>query len=119
MELVDITNWASDTIKTIQCTQGVGNTSYSMQVRKFVPFPGDALSRRWKMDGREYQYECATYAVPNMRQAGKILMESTKSTIPVAIKHWVNNQDSLLCNTYNMAYHYSLHAEVSYLCYSH
>ncbi|PVH93456.1 hypothetical protein DM02DRAFT_541526 [Periconia macrospinosa] len=120
MELVDITNWASNSIKTIQTSQsdwiptsqGASEPPLSLQVREFKPIEGtDATCRRWKIDGIEYKYETANYAIADMRQAGVAIIEYGKQTLPMAIKQWVNNQDSLLRNTYNMAYKYSLHAE--------
>ncbi|CAI6330970.1 unnamed protein product [Periconia digitata] len=110
MELVDISTWASNSIKSIQCTQDVGNTSYTLQVREFKPIEGDALSRRWKIDGIPYTYNCTNYAVADMREAGKTLMQFAKQSLPVAINHWVDGQDSLLRHTYNMAYSYSIDA---------
>ncbi|KAF2810686.1 uncharacterized protein BDZ99DRAFT_497671 [Mytilinidion resinicola] len=111
MELIDITNWASSAVKEIQVTQGVGNTSYTLQVRQFRPVEGDALARHWKIDGNPYTYECAPYAVSNMKQAGKTLRDFAQSSLTAAIRFWVDDQDPLLRRTYNMAYIYSINAE--------
>lgn len=111
MDMVDITNWASDEVKTIDVTQEVGNTYYTLKVRKFVPVQGDALSRRWVYDGVPYEYECAPYAVADMQEAGKVLSQFSENTLSTAIPFWIKH-DPLLRKTYSMAYQYSMVAEV-------
>lgn len=117
MELVDISTWASDSIKTIECTQGIENTSYFLKVREFQPVEGDTLYRRWAIDGVEYRYECAPYAVPDMMEAGRTLIKFARQSLPAAIKFWIDKPDPLLRDTYNMAYNYSMSAEVRNLQY--
>lgn len=112
MEMVDITNWADDEIKTIDVTQEVGNNYYTLKVRKFVPLPDDALARRWVWDGQKYEYECAPYAVADMREAGKVLARFSDNTLPTAIPFWIKG-NTLLTKTYIMAWTYSRTAEVS------
>jgi hypothetical protein len=111
MEMVDITNWASDEIKTINVTQEVGGTYYTLRVRKFIPIEGDALARRWVYGGQKYEYECAPYAVADMQEAGRVLSEFSENTLTTAIPFWIKG-DTLLRRTYYMAYKYSLAAEV-------
>lgn len=115
MEMIDITTWASDVIKTIDVTQGVGNTFYTLQVREFRPVEGDSLSRKWQIDGVQYSYECTPYAVADMKQAGRTLAQFAQNTLKPAIKFWVDDQDQLLRRTYITAYSYSIRAEVSFL----
>jgi hypothetical protein len=112
MEMIDITTWADDEIRTIDVTQEVGSTYYTLKVRKFIPVEGDALARRWVYDGVRYEYQCTPYAVPNMREAGKVLSEFTEKTLKTAIPFWIKG-DTLLQRTYMMAYKYSKAAEVS------
>jgi hypothetical protein len=112
MEVIDITNWASDAIKTIDITQGVGNTQFTLQVREFRPIEGDALSRKWKADGVQYSYECGPYAIADMKQAGRTLFEFAQQNLRTAIRFWVDEENPLLRSTYNMAYSYSFKAEV-------
>jgi hypothetical protein len=112
MEVIDITNWDNDDIKSIDVTQGVGNAHYTLQVRKFRPVEGDALCRKWKANGVEYSYECTSYAVADMKQAAKTLFEFAQSNLRTAIRFWVDEKDPLLRSTYNMAYNYSTSAEV-------
>ncbi|OWY41284.1 hypothetical protein AALT_g1037 [Alternaria alternata] len=92
-------------------TQGVGKTSFTLQVRKFRPVEGDALCRKWKADGVEHSYECATYAIADMKEAGKTMFDFAQSNLPTAIRFWVDEKDPLLRSTYNMAYNYSFNAE--------
>lgn len=110
MEMIDITNWASDTVKTIEITQGVGKTSYFLRVREFVPIEGDALARRRVIDGKEYEYGCTPYAVADMKEAGKVLRAFSEQTLTTAIPFYVK-KNTLLHKTYNMAYQYSKTAE--------
>jgi hypothetical protein len=114
MEVIDITTWESDAIKNIDITQGVGKTSFTLQVRKFRPVEGDALCRKWKADGVEHSYECATYAIADMKEAGKTMFDFAQSNLPTAIRFWVDEKDPLLRSTYNMAYNYSFNAEVGF-----
>ncbi|KAH8638100.1 hypothetical protein IG631_05870 [Alternaria alternata] len=114
MEVVDITTWESDAIKNIDITQGVGKTSFTLQVRKFRPVEGDALCRKWKANGVEHSYECATYAIADMKEAGKTMFDFAQSNLPTAIRFWVDEKDPLLRSTYNMAYNYSFNAEVGF-----
>ncbi|KAF2279311.1 uncharacterized protein EI97DRAFT_370279 [Westerdykella ornata] len=111
MEMIDITNWASDEIKTIKVTQGVGNTWYALKVRQFVPVEGDALARRWVADGQKQEFMCTPYAVADMREAGRVLSAFSESTLKDALKFWLANGDTLLAKTYLMAYRYSFTAE--------
>lgn len=112
MEMVDIKTWASNEIKTIQVTQGVGDSSYKLKVRQFVPIEGDALSRRWVYEGVAYTYECTPYAVADMTEAGKILSELSNQSLTTAIPFWIK-EDMILQKTYAMAHKYSESAEVS------
>jgi hypothetical protein len=112
MEVIDITNWDNDDIKSIDITQDVGNTHFTLQVRKFRPVEGDALSRKWKSNGAEYSYECAPYAIADMKEAGKTMFQFAQSNLKTAIRFWIDENDPLLRSTYNMAYNYSTSAEV-------
>jgi hypothetical protein len=113
MRIVEIKKWRSQEIKTIQITQDLGGASYELRVREFAPVEGDALARRWVTDGTPRSYECAPYAIANMKQAGMEYMQYIDKNIATAIESEIDETNKLLWNTYSMAYRYSEFAEVS------
>jgi hypothetical protein len=113
MDIIDIRIWASDIVKTITITQDVGHTCYDIHVREFIPQEGDALMRKWKTAGEEQSYECAPYAIADMRKAGMTLRNFAKNSILEAVRHYIGDRDQLLRDTYSMAQSYSTTANVS------
>jgi hypothetical protein len=115
MHIVDIDSWASDVVKTISVTQGVGDSYYELRVRKFVPHVGDSLQRKWKTNGYAMSYDCEPYAIVDMAETGKTLMKFADENLGKSINYYINDKDdndNLLRRTYAMAYKYSHCAEV-------
>ena len=117
MEIVDIHEWASRDIRTINITQHVthlrgGWIGYPIKVRQFVPRPGDSLARRWKVDGVEDFYDCAAYGIADMAEAASVMEGVVDDTLLDAINLYIDEKDKLLRSTYMMAYRYSQSAQV-------
>jgi hypothetical protein len=113
MKIVDIAEWRSQEVKTIEITQDLGGASYKLRVREFVPVDGDALARSWVTGGVTKYYECPPYAIVDMEQAGVEYMQYVDNNIATAIESEIDETNKLLWNTYSMALRYSGFAEVS------
>lgn len=112
MDVVDISTWASKSIRTINITQDVAGLAYEVKVRRFVPEPGDALARKWKTRGVEQAFHCEPYGIANMAEAGKTLAVFVDATINDQIGYYIDESDKLMRGTYMMAFRYSRIAEV-------
>jgi hypothetical protein len=115
MELLDIQNWASPTIKTVTITQDVFDSRYPLKVKRFIPEKGDAIERRWKTNGVEQSFKCEPYAIADMAEAGQTLSQFADDSLEPSIRFYIGGTNNLLSQTYSMAYKYSSIAEVCYL----
>lgn len=113
MKVVDIQVWDSEQTKKILVTQDIGGSYYSLKVRKFIPMPGDATARKWKINGVEQEFKCSPYAIANMSEAARTLSSFVDKTLEEAIEHYIPEKDELLRRTYQMALKYSKTAQVS------
>jgi hypothetical protein len=113
MKIVEIAEWRSQEVKTIEITQDLGGASYKLRVREFTPVDGDALARSWVTGGVTKYYECPPYAIVDMEQAGVEYMQYVDNNIATAIESEIDETNKLLWNTYSMAFRYSEFAEVS------
>ncbi|PMD45736.1 hypothetical protein L207DRAFT_419813 [Hyaloscypha variabilis F] len=111
MKIIEIQEWEPSDIKTIELTQDMGNTSYQLKVRKFVPVEGDSLERKWNTNGEQRSYRCANYAIVNMEETGQQMLKFVEDNITTAISFYIDDKDELLRETYGMAYKHSEIAE--------
>jgi hypothetical protein len=112
MEIVDIKNWRSSEIKEISITQDVFGAFYKLKVREFIPVEGDALERKWVINGEQQSFKCAPYAIANMKEAGVMLKNFVDRHIGPSICYYIDETDKLLRDTYLMAYRYAEFTEV-------
>lgn len=103
MCISEITAWASVEVKTIRVTQEVGETSYEVQVRKFIPQDGDSLERKWFSNDAQKSHRCATYAICNMGATAQILQRFVQENVAITVEHNVDHTDTLLGPNYQMA----------------
>lgn len=96
----EIKSWKSADIKTIQVTQDVGDLSYTLRVREFIPVAGDSLCRQWKTNGVQQSYPCAAYAIESMAAAGRQLVEFVANNIEASIDYYIDKSDWLMHQTY-------------------
>jgi hypothetical protein len=66
-----INEWASNTVKTIQVTEGYCVNSLSVQVRKFTPVDGDRLHVQWAAQDTIKSAALPPYAIADLNQAEK------------------------------------------------
>ena len=71
MDLVDMTDWASDDIRTILISQVSDDAPFALVVRRFIPREGDRLEKRWHKDGVERRFPVPPYAIVNMKEAAE------------------------------------------------
>lgn len=114
MKVVEIDEWRSSEIKTVTLTQDVGDATYELQVREFVPVEGDSLFRAWRTKGVEKKHAVTNYAISNMAQTGLLFAAFAEKNIGAFIKFYIDRNDTLMWNTYCMAYKYSFTVEVSF-----
>ena len=112
MRICEIEEWNSPVIKTIELTQDVGHASYSLQVRDFVPGPGDSLIRTWNSPDGVSSHPCAPYAIANMQDASKVFVDFVSTHIGPFLDYYIDKTDALLQKTYQMALDHSRAAEV-------
>ena len=113
MKVLDIQNWETPEVKTIELTQGIGGTSYKVQVRRFTPVEGDSLQRSWYTNGERQFYDCSNYAIVNMKETGHQLMKFVEDNMKTSIQYFIGGSDELLRCTYDMAFEHSEKAEAS------
>jgi hypothetical protein len=73
MDIVDVTDWAADEIRTVVVTHAVMDVdsapTYEIKVRKVVPKEGDLLKEIWKdKAGNEVCYPIPPYAIADLRE---------------------------------------------------
>lgn len=113
MKIQEISEWASAEIKTIEVTQGFGNTSYPLEVREFTPVDGDMLEERWNDEGVIKYHRIPPYGIADMQAAARNLAQFIDNSIGQYIIGAVGYSDSLLWHTYMMAFKHSREATVS------
>jgi len=58
-----IQKWASSEIKIIRLSEGYSDQTLQCRVRRFVPQPGDKLTRSWSYNGEKKEVELPPYAL--------------------------------------------------------
>jgi hypothetical protein len=104
MDLVDITGWASNEVRTIQLSQVFLDAPYSVQVRRFVPAPGDMLEEIWHAGAVKKTHHIPPYALENMTETSRMLERWVDDNIGRYINGAVGKADRLLWDTYRMAF---------------
>ncbi|KAK7402616.1 hypothetical protein QQX98_011628 [Neonectria punicea] len=80
--LQEIATWQSKQVKWIKLTQGYGNASITISVKRFVPLPTDILSYKWEApDGENKSLECAPYALANIEKVTSELQRHIKDNV--------------------------------------
>ena len=113
MKIVEVDTWFSSEVKTITLTQDVFNTTYDINVRQFIPQPGDALERTWTTNGVAHSVPCAPYAIADMHKTAKTVSRFVDNSISSYIHYHIDETDHFLKSTYTMAYRHYQMTEVS------
>lgn len=69
MDLVDIHEWASGEIFTIQVSPVHVVAPYTLKVRQFVPKEGDMLEAIWHVGGEKNTFPVPPYGIASMKSA--------------------------------------------------
>lgn len=113
MKIVEIKEWQTSEVRTIELTQDIGNAVYKVNVRQFTPVEGDALERKWTTAGKARSYKCSSWAIVNMKETGHQLMKYVEDQIRTSIEYFIGDSDELLRSTYDMAFEHSEKAAAS------
>ncbi|KAF5013893.1 hypothetical protein FDECE_142 [Fusarium decemcellulare] len=106
MDLVDITDWASSEIRTIDISLDILHAPSQIRVREFIPLPGDLLDETWVKDGETIVYRLPTYAIANMNEAADSIEQMVEREASNYLWSTVGSleQDSLIWETYLAAF---------------
>jgi hypothetical protein len=113
MKIVEIKEWQTSEVRTIELTQDIGDAVYKVNVRQFTPVEGDALERKWTTHGKARSYKCSPWAIVNMKETGHQLMKYVEDQIKTSIEYFIGDSDELLRSTYDMAFEHSIKAAAS------
>jgi len=115
MDLVDITEWASEEIKTIELTQVFLHAPFQLEVRQFVPKEGDMLSELWQDGEMTHTHPIPPYAMVSLRKTTDMYREFIDRNIGTYIYGAVHPLDDFFFRTYVQAFKHRLETKVSLL----
>ncbi|KIN08741.1 hypothetical protein OIDMADRAFT_107879, partial [Oidiodendron maius Zn] len=107
----NITLWASTTIRKIKVTHGMGNSSYELEVQKFVPMDGDLMYKFWTVNGDERKCFVPPYAIVDLEKAAQSRFRFIRDNFKTYIECSVSNSDELIQLTYERALRHSAEAK--------
>lgn len=107
MEIQDITDWASESRKTVQFTHGFEGAKYTLELREFVPVEGDSLEEMWYDGEVPKRHFIPPYAIVDMEKAAKELERYVHTSIAPFTAGIVGYQDEFLWRTYRVAFRHA------------
>ncbi|KAL1842571.1 hypothetical protein VTJ49DRAFT_4854 [Mycothermus thermophilus] len=118
MELVDITDWADDEVRTIQVSLDFVDAPFELKVRRFIPRPTDLLEEIWcDEQGRVRRWPVPPYAIMNMREAAKSMGTALEKNVANYINALIDLrkgvEQTLLWGTYYHAFRHMSRAKTS------
>lgn len=119
MDLVDMTDWASDDIRTILVSQVSLDAPFALVVRRFIPREGDRLEKRWHKDGVERQFPVPPYAIVNMAEAAESIETMVRLKQPLYLQSLLkkgpeDHCGDFLWETYMFAFRHPYQVKVSW-----
>lgn len=120
MELVDITDWASDETKTITVSQIFLDAPYEVKVKEFIPVQGDMLVEQWNSGGVVKSHKIPRYALADMEETARMLQKFIDKSVAnyilgaLAPRNSGKTEDELLYQTYMGAFRHVHEAKVSF-----
>ncbi|CAG9983848.1 unnamed protein product [Clonostachys byssicola] len=107
MEMIDISEWASDNVRTINMSVRYLNAPYELKVREFVPIRGDMLEEQWPTkNGQVVHYPLPAYGIATMEEAavsiGKMIEREISNFIQATLHERVSN--GFVWDTYMTAF---------------
>lgn len=118
MDLVDITEWADEEIRTINISLDFLYAPLEVRVRRFVPMEGDLLDEIWVgKDGNPTRFAVPPYAILCMTEAASSMAqmidkERANFIRSVLDRLDLSNEHLLLSTTYTEAFGHAIRAEV-------
>jgi hypothetical protein len=115
MQMDEISLWKSPIVKTIFLTQNLCDSVLKVQVKEFVPLPGDVLEREWadRQAGMKKKRLVPTYAIADMKATSFVIQKYVDKSVELLVKGLLCNSGPLIFQTYLMALKLSCTAEVS------
>ena len=106
MAMVDITQWASDEIRTIHLSQSFLHAPYEVKVRRFVPLPGDVLEESWDSGGKTVTFAVPPYGIANMEEVADSIAKMIEREVGNYLRTTVGRLeiDELIWETYLAAF---------------
>lgn len=115
-ELKDITTWETSEARRVKLVQNVGDAPISIEVRKFLPIPGDILFRRWHTSEGEKSWFYPPYALTNIQDASKELKRHVEDSVARYIKLFTANESRILFSTFKAIQQAIRHCQVCKPC---
>jgi hypothetical protein len=113
MKMIDVVDWESREMKSIKISHGFCQDTINLDVRKFVPADGDVLDRKW-VDGQIRKTKrVEPYAIVNMTKAALEVKRYIYANVHPCLLIFLENHDSLVRDTYMLAYKQSTTQPVS------
>jgi hypothetical protein len=111
----EISQWKSSKVKTIFLTQNLCDGALKVQVKEFVPLPGDVLEREWadRQSGLKKKRSVPRYAIANMKATSFVIQQYVDKSVELLVKRLLCDSGPLIFQTYLMALKLSGTAEVS------
>lgn len=110
----NLTEWASERVRTIHITQGLGTTSYELEVREFIPKPDDLMEKFWTVEGVRKSAPATLFAIVDLEKAAKSRLQFLNDNVGAYITSNINNSDILIRTTYERAMRHAQEAPVSF-----
>ncbi|KAI5466070.1 hypothetical protein BGZ63DRAFT_347684 [Mariannaea sp. PMI_226] len=99
-----IQHWASEEVKTITLGDGLSNSHFvQVQVRRFIPQPGDKLERTWVHKGMRKSVMIPPYALVKLEDVKIAYNEHIRTSIREAVFSMLRSPQGLLYQTYEWA----------------
>lgn len=112
MEIKNIVTWKSSETKTIQITHGFGDVRYTLELREFLPLPGDMLHEAWWNGNELVKHPIPPFAIVDMNKAATELKRYVNSAVVPFMVGKLGDSDPLIWETYEMAFKHAHNSEV-------
>jgi hypothetical protein len=117
LQMDEISQWKSSIAKTIFLTQNLCDRALEVQVKEFVPLPGDVLEREWadRQAGMMVKKKrpVPRYAIADMKATSFVIQQYVDKSVELLVRSLLCNSGPLIFRTYLMALKLSGTAEVS------
>ncbi|KAK0732061.1 hypothetical protein B0H67DRAFT_640369 [Lasiosphaeris hirsuta] len=109
MDMIDITEWADNDVRTIKISLAFLEAPFEVEVRKFVPLPGDSLEEKWvDKTGNLKTWPVPPYGIVCMAQAADSISGMIDSNVGIYIRSLIGagtgDESQLLWQTYLAAF---------------